>query len=211
MSEDQPDVSSADTPSPGTPPSNWAQLVPDEAQPWQTLSSAELAAPPRQLLRDRVRAHGGQELDYVYRPRGPRAVFVLPITAASEAVLIRQYRYPLRATITEIVAGGLEPGEDLLAAAARELREEVGGVAREWVALPGFYPQPSISGVVFYPLLALGVVLGESENEDSELIECLVLPLPEVYRRLHAGDILDGPSSLTLFHAHAELERRGLV
>jgi ADP-ribose pyrophosphatase len=194
-----------------SPPSNWADLVPDETQPWQTLERTELAPPPRQLLRDRVRAHGGHDLEYVYRPRGPRAVFVLPITRAGEGVLIRQYRYPLRATITEIVAGGVEAGEELQQAAARELREEVGGVASEWLALPGFYPQPSISGVVFYALLALGVVLGRSEHEDSELIERLVLPLPEVYRRLHAGEILDGPSSLILFHARPELERRGLL
>ena len=198
------------TDSPGLP-TNWGRLVPDEAQPWQTLSRTELAPPPRQLVRDQVRAHGGQTLEYVYRPRGPRAVFVLPITPSGEAVLIRQYRYPLRAHVTEVVAGGVEAGEALHQAAARELREEVGGVAGEWIALPGFYPQPSISGVVFYPLLALDVVLGQPQHEDSELIERLILPLPEVYRRLSAGELFDGPSSLTLFHARAELERRGLV
>ncbi len=109
---------------------------------------------------------------------------MLPVTAAGEVVLIRQYRYPLQAWITEVPAGGMEDGEDILESAARELLEEVGGMAQEWIALPAFYPQPSVSGAVFYPLMALGVTLGEARPEPDELIERLVLPPAEAYRRL---------------------------
>lgn len=198
---------------PDFPPAhpNWSRLVRDETQPWQTLDTQRLSGPPHVLVRDRVGSGEGRELSYTYRPRGPRAVFVLPVTAAGEAVLIRQYRYPLGAWITEVVAGGLEDGEDVVPGAARELREEVGGVAAEWTALPAFYPQPSVSGVVFYPLLALGVVLGDAQPEPDELIERLVLPLPEAYRRLEAGEIFQGPGSLTMFHARRHLEARGLL
>jgi ADP-ribose pyrophosphatase len=192
---------------------NWPRLTPDDPadQPWQTLDSAVLVGPPRSLVRDRLRTAAGHEFEYLYRPRGPRAVFVLPVTAAGEAVLIRQYRYPLRASISEVVAGGVEAGEALQESAARELQEEVGGVAREWLALPAFYPQPSISGVVFYPYLALGVTLGTAQPEASEVIAPLRLPLAEVYRRLEAGEIHDGPSSLTLYHARRLLVARGLL
>ncbi|TSA81379.1 NUDIX hydrolase [Deinococcus detaillensis] len=190
---------------------NWPRLIADEQQPWQTLSRTELSGPPRRLVSDVVRLHGGREAEYVYRPRGPRAVFVFPITASGQGVLIREYRYPLGASICAVVAGGVEEGEDLAEAAARELKEEAGGVASEWVALPGFYPQPSISGAVFYPFLAFGAELGSTQNEDSELIERLVLPLPEIYEQLEAGQIFDGPSSLVLFHARRELARRGLL
>lgn len=190
---------------------NWAELVPDEVQPWNTLTSRVLVDGFRVVLEDRARTAAGAEVVYQYRPRGPRAVFVLPVTPAGEAVLIRQYRYPLRATIWEVVAGGVERGEDLLAAAARELAEEVGGVAAEWVPLPGFYPQPSISGVVFYPLLALGVTLGGTAHEETEVIERVLLPLAEAYRMLEGGEIQDGPSSLTLWHARRHLVERGLL
>lgn len=202
---------SAPEPSAPEPHPNWATLTEDEAQPWETLSSRELFPGMRAVHEDRVRLPTGVETVYQYRRRGPRAVFILPVTEAGEAVMIRQYRYPLRATLTEIVAGGIEPGEALHAAAARELLEEVGGAAREWVPLPGFYPQPSISGVVFYPLLALGVTLGEAQPEDTETLEPLVLPLSEVYRQLEAGEIKDGPSALTLWQARGELRRRGLL
>jgi len=191
--------------------SNWPALVSDETQPWQTLSSQTLSGPPHVLHHDRVRTGPGHELSYVYRPRGPRAVFVVPITPAGEVVLIRQYRYPLQAWITEVVAGGMETGEEIWQSAARELREEVGGTAAQWVPLPGFYPQPSVSGAVFYPLLALGVTLGEARPEPDELIERLVMPLGEAYQRLLAGELLHGPGALALFYARAELEVRGLL
>lgn len=190
---------------------NWAELVPGGVQPWKTLSSRVLVEGFRTVLEDRVQTPSGTEVVYQYRPRGPRAMFVLPVTAAGEAVLIRQYRYPLQATIWEVVAGGVERGEELLTAAARELAEEVGGTAAEWVPLPGFYPQPSISGVVFYPLLALGVTLAGMAHEEGEVIERAVLPLAEVYRMLEAGEIQDGPSSLTLWHARRHLVERGLL
>lgn len=190
---------------------NWPTLREDAQQPWKTLSSRVLVDGFRRILEDQVRVRDGVETVYQYRPRGPRAIFVLPITLAGEAVLIEQYRYPLRATITEIVAGGVERGEELLPAAQRELLEEVGGTAQEWVPLPAFYPQPSISGVVFYPFLALNVDLGEMHHEDTETIERVVMPLKEAYRMLEAGEIQDGPSSLVLWHARAELVRRGLL
>lgn len=196
---------------PFQPHPNWAALTEDEQQPWETLMTRELAGPPRPIRLDRVQVRPGIETNYQYRPRGHRAVFVFPITEAGEAVLIRQYRYPLRATITEIVAGGVEAGEDILTAAARELREEVGGTAGEWRALPAFYPQPSFSGTVFFPLLALGVTLGKMAHEDTETIERLTLPLADAYAMLERGEIEDGPSSLVMWQARAELAQRRLL
>lgn len=190
---------------------NWDDLREDPSPPWETLESRELVGGARAVREDRVRLPSGVETLYQYRARGPRAVFILPVTEAGEGVLIRQYRYPLRATVTEVVAGGVERGETLQPAAERELLEEVGGVASEWHPLPAFYPQPSISGVVFFPWLALGVRLGEPQHEATETIERLVLPLSEVYRRLEAGEIHDGPSSLTLWQARGLLVARGLL
>lgn len=190
---------------------NWASLREDATQPWKTLSSRVLVAGFRVVLEDQVELENGTQTSYQYRPRGSRAVFVLPITAQGQAVLIRQYRYPLRASITEVVAGGVERGEDLQGAAEREMREEVGGTAGEWIALPAFYPQPSISGVVFYAFLALNVELGEMHHEATETIERLQMPVAEAYRMLDAGEIQDGPSSLTLWHARRHLLERGLL
>ncbi len=199
----------------GLPHPNWARLQPeqtppDQQQPWQTLSQHVLSHTSL-FVADQVRLHGGGETRYLYHPRGLRAVFVLPVTDDAQGVLIRQYRYPLRDFVTEVVAGGVEAGEDLLSAAQRELQEEVGGVAAQWHALPGFFAQPSLSGTAFFPWLALGVTLQEANNEDSELIERLTLPLSEVYRRLDAGEIANGPSALVLYQARRALHQLGLL
>lgn len=65
---------------------NWAGLIPDAVQPWETLSSRVLVEGFRVVLEDRARTATGAEVVYQYRPRGPRAVFMLPVTPAGEAV-----------------------------------------------------------------------------------------------------------------------------
>ena len=192
------------------PPSHGDPLRPDAEQPWTTLERAELCASPP-LWRDTLRLHGGTEESYVYRPRGGRAALVVPVTPGGDIVLLRQYRYPLRATLSEIVAGGVETGEAPRQAAERELREEVGGTARSWLALPTFCPQPSFTGQIFHPFVAFDVELGASEPEPGELIEVQVLPAGEVYRRLDAGELPNAPSALSLFYARPALLERGVL
>ena len=190
---------------------NWTELQPDDALPVQVLSSRELTAGKRTVRTDRVRMPSGHEFEELYRPRGPKAVFVLPVTAAGEVVLLREYRHPVRAFVTGTVAGTLEEGEEPFAAAQRELLEEAGGTAGEWVALPAFYPNASFSGAVYFAFIAFGVQLGENRLMPDETIERMVLPLAEAYRRLRAGEIHDAPGSLVMWHALAELQRRGLL
>lgn len=186
----------------------WETLRENPHPNWQTLSSVELVGGERRVLQDKIQV-GEHEISYQYRPRGARAVFILPVTTEGELVLIRQYRYPLRTTITELVAGGVETGENLYQAAQRELCEEVGGVASRWQALPTFYPQPSISGVIFYPYIAWDVCLGNMAHEPSETIERLILPPKQVFEMLEAGEIHDASSSLILWRARALLGNEG--
>lgn len=189
---------------------SWANFESDAEQPWQPVEQREVMPPPHRVLVDTVETHLGDHIQYVYRPKGGRAVFVLPVTTDGDIVLIRQYRYPARQTILEVPAGAIERPESALEAAERELQEEVGGVANEWIPLPAFYPQPSLSGVVIYPFLALGVCLGASALERTELIATEVVSAAEAYRRLFAGEIHDATAGLLLFHARALLQARGI-
>lgn len=190
---------------------NWDNFHEDLIEQYQVHSTREIHPRPRQILVDHVETPSGMQFEYVYRPLGAAAVFVLPITSDGQVALIRQYRHPLRRDIIEIPAGSVEPGEDIFECAKRELQEEVGGTAEEWHPLPAFFPQPAFTGAIFYPFLALGVTLGEPQLEETEFITLQPTPLPEVYRMLDAGEILDGNSVIALYQARPLLVQRGLL
>lgn len=187
---------------------NWTELQPEKKLPLEVLASRDFTVGKRTVRTDTLRMPSGHEFEELYRPRGPRAVFVLPITADGQVVLLREYRHPVQATILGTVAGTLEEGEEVFSAAQRELLEEAGGTAAEWVALPAFYPNASFSGAVYYAFIAFGVQLGAAHLMPDETIERVVLPLTEAYRRLRAGEIHDAPSSLVLWHAMDVLQER---
>jgi ADP-ribose pyrophosphatase len=86
------------------------------------------------LRRDRVRWPDGSEADYRV-VEGPDAVFVVPFSQNATTILVRQYRHTWEATSWEVPAGTLEPGEEPLACAHRELREEAGLIAQDWTSL----------------------------------------------------------------------------
>ena len=87
-----------------------------------------------ELMVDHVRAADGHEATREYL-RHPGAVMVIPLLDNDEVVLERQFRYPLRRTFIEFPAGKIDPGEDALACAKRELLEETGYTAGEWTRI----------------------------------------------------------------------------
>lgn len=124
----------------------------------------------RSLHRDHLRFEDGRQSSYVYLQTAP-AVFVVPVLAAGEIVLLRQYRHPLHAWFWEIPAGALESDESPLVAARREVAEEIGGTAPEadWHRL-GEFPitEAHIRGTGFYYLVR-NVTLGAQAPEAHEI------------------------------------------
>jgi ADP-ribose pyrophosphatase len=186
----------AEPPSP-TPPDH-----PDEpAEPWTTLSSELVHTTPWLALRqDQVRTHTGRAITYTYLTCRD-AVFVVPVTEAGEIVLLRQYRHPVRAWCWEVPAGAMDAGEDGPTAARRELREEVGGACQEVRPIGTFFASNGVSDERFHLFLALGVRLGASTPEHTELLRVVPLPAAEALRMASAGAISDGPSALALLLA----------
>lgn len=99
------------------------------------------AGPIFEVLRDRVRLPSGmeQELEVVVHSG---AVAIAARDAQGRLALVRQYRHPAGEWLVEIPAGRVEPGEDRLAAAQRELEEETGLCARRWSLLREFFAAP---------------------------------------------------------------------
>ncbi|MBK6613826.1 NUDIX hydrolase [Ottowia sp.] len=125
-------------------------------------------------FRDQVRLPDGglAQREYVVHPG---AVMVVPLLegadGATRLVLERQYRYPVRGTLIEFPAGKLDPGEDPLACAQRELREETGYTAREWAHAGVLHPVVAYSTEVIEVWFARGLTAGERRLDEGEFLE----------------------------------------
>lgn len=125
------------------------------------------------------------------------AVFI-PQTDNGDLLLVRQYRQPLRTMLLEFPAGTLDEGEDGLTCARREIREEVGYEAAEWIDLGILYPAPGFCNEVQHGFLARNLTASTQALDEDEIIEVVTMPVPHVEQAIKAGEILDG-KSIALF------------
>lgn len=173
--------------------------------PWTTLGSAYVFATPWLRIRqDQVRIHTGADITYSYVDH-QGAVAVVPVTPEGRIVLLRQYRYTVRAWCWEVPSGSIDGAEDGATAAARELAEEIGGAAAELRLITSFFVSNGISNERMAVYLATGVTLGAVSHEDTELMHVVPLPRTEALRLAHAGEITDGCSALALLLAEPHL------
>lgn len=124
----------------------------------------------------------------------PDYINVTAVTEAGLFLCFRQTKYCVEGTSLAVVGGYLEPGEDPLAAAKRELREETGYEAAEWLAL-GRYPVDGNRGAgVAYPFLATGArCVADIDADDLEEQELLFLSRAEMEAALDAGEFKSLP------------------
>ena len=119
------------------------------------------------------------------------AVCIVPLTDDGRVILERQFRYPIDQVITEIPAGKTDPGEDPLAAAQRELREETGFEADSWLSLGTFFPAAAYCDERIEMYLARGLHAGEQRLDADEFLNVFSLPLEELVDAILRGEIPD--------------------
>lgn len=133
--------------------------------------------------------------------RHPGAVVVLPVDGEGNVYLVRQFRYPIGRALLEIPAGKLEYGEDPLTAARRELSEEVGADAREWISLGTVLPTPGFCDEVHHLYLARGLTFGETHPDEDEFLEQVKLPFDELWAMAVDGRLDDSKSVIAVMRA----------
>ena len=132
------------------------------------------------------------------------AACVVPLTDENEVILVRQYRYAVGQTLTEIPAGKLDaPDEDPAKAALRELREETGAVARELIDLGDFYGSPAVMGERIRMYLAKGLSFTDAAPDEGEFLEVLRMPLDEAAAAALRGELPDGKTQCAVLRAAA--------
>ena len=152
------------------------------------------------VRQDRIRLPNGSEGEYNVVEL-PDAVWVLPMTAAGEIVLLYHYRYPLGTWGWELPSGSISPGDTPLATAQRELLEEAGGTAAEWRFLMKASTMKGIGTEYAHLYLASSVTLGATDHEPAEVMTVHTLPVEQVLAMARAGEIHDAISVLALLLA----------
>ena len=134
----------------------------------------------------------------------PGAVMVIPLFDDGHVLMERQYRYPLARVMTEFPAGKLDPQEGALACAIRELKEETGYTAREYVYLAQIHPVISYSTEFIDIYLARGLTAGAAQLDDGEFLETFKATVPELLEWVRTGKITDVKTIIgTFWHEKA--------
>lgn len=143
------------------------------------------------LTLDKVELENGRSaMREVVHHRGGACIAAL--TEKDELYLVRQYRYALGQELWELPAGKLEEGEDPFEAAKRELEEECGLKADQYIDLHPFYPTVGYCSEVIYTWLARGLHPVPMHLDEDEFLTPTKMPLEEVCRMVLEGDIRDG-------------------
>jgi ADP-ribose pyrophosphatase len=128
----------------------------------------------------------------------PGAAVFAPQLATGELMLAMQYRYPLQKTILEFPAGTLDLSEAPLDCAKREIQEEMGVEATDWISLGQLWPSPGICNEVQHLFVARGLSPKKAEMDEEEQIEVVTMSIPQVEAAIQSGEIQDG-KTLALF------------
>ena len=143
------------------------------------------------LTLDQVELENGRSaMREVVHHRGGACIAAL--TEKEELYLVRQYRYALGQELWELPAGKLEEGEDPFEAAKRELEEECGLKADQYIDLHPFYPTVGYCSEVIYTWLARGLHPVPMHLDEDEFLTPTKMPLEEVCRMVLEGEIRDG-------------------
>ncbi len=130
--------------------------------------------------------------------RHPGASAVVPMKEDGRVVLIRQFRHAAGGFIYEIPAGKLNPGEDPLSCAARELEEEIGYRAATFSLLSSIFTAPGFADEVIHVYQATGLTQGRQQLDRDEVLDVIEMPLADAIRKIEDGTIRDAKTIVGL-------------
>ena len=155
---------------------------------------------------DQVRLPNGNvsQREYVMHPG---AVVVVPLLPNGNVVLEKQFRYPLHQIFIELPAGKIDAGEDILTTGQRELLEETGYSAADWVSLGHQHPCIGYSDEVIHMYLARGLTVGDHQRYEDETLVVFEASFSDCLDMIQSGQITDGKTIIALLLADGFLQK----
>ncbi|EKO3471695.1 NUDIX hydrolase [Vibrio fluvialis] len=158
---------------------------------WKTIS----------LIEEEVQLPNGRTVTHTTIEH-PGAAVILPVTTDNKVVVIRQFRPSLKKWLLELPAGTIEKGEQPLACAQRELEEETGYSASEFIELGQVTPLAGFCDEIQYLYVAKQLSkTTRFECDDDEVIEVLELSIHELEQKIIEGEISDSKTIACLSKA----------
>jgi ADP-ribose pyrophosphatase len=128
----------------------------------------------------------------------PGAVAIVARPSSETVLLIRQFRYAAGRELIEIPAGTLEPNEDPVACAARELEEETGYRAARMIHRGTFYTTPGFTTELMYLYEASHLEKTATNPDEDEVIETEIVPAPTALQMVRDGRVQDAKTMVGL-------------
>lgn len=154
------------------------------------------------VKKDEVMLENGRKSfrEYVLHPG---AVAVVPILDDNKVVLVKQFRYPIGKQLLEIPAGKFDfKDEDPLECAKRELKEETGFDAKDYLYLGYIHTTPGFSNEVIHLYLARNLESGQSNPDEDEIIDVEIEDFNTVLQKCISGEITDAKTIAGIFKAY---------
>jgi ADP-ribose pyrophosphatase len=181
-------------------------------KPWQTLESVPLVE-DRWIkpTADRCLLSSGKVIEPYYVLHEPDWVHVFAQDGDGSVLVVRQFRYAAAALCVELPGGVIDKGETPLAAAKRELLEETGYAASEWIPVGRMYANPARQTNSVHVFAARGLAHPMSQAlDDSEEIEFEFAPIARVHEMIEQGQFSQALHIASFYRSLRVLEPGGL-
>ena len=153
-----------------------------------------------ELIRENITLENGTTTDVEFIEH-PGAAAIIPFLDDNRIVLLKQYRHALKKHIWEIPAGTLDPREEIISCAKRELIEETGYSANGWQKLGEITPVPGYSDERIHMYLATKLQPVEQDLDEDEVIQVQEVEFNDAMDMIGNGEIQDAKSIAGLYMA----------
>jgi ADP-ribose pyrophosphatase len=156
------------------------------------------------LRKDTVTTKNGQSVREIVEHKG--GAVIAAVTENGGMLMVRQYRKPSQCVMFEVPAGKIDPGEEPVDTALRELREETGYTARYIEYLTKMWPSVGYSEEILYIYLCADLKKGETDFDENEAIDIEEHDIGELFDMVMNGEIEDGKSQVAILMTKALLD-----